>query len=171
MKRERESVEIHGFDIANCLLLLSQSLEETKPKHHFVSEVFECKTCHRRFTSFQALGGHRASHKRPKFMGYQKPNELTQFLSLSTKPKIHECSICGHEFSMGQALGGHMRRHRAATMNQSFLPFPVVSTVLVMLKRSNSSRRVVCLDLNLTPLENDLQVLFGTKAPKVDHCI
>ncbi|XWS43686.1 hypothetical protein CRYUN_Cryun16bG0124700 [Craigia yunnanensis] len=168
MKRERENGEIQGFDIAKCLMLLSQSLE-TKPKDHSVSEVFECKTCHRRFSSFQALGGHRASHKRPRLMG-EKANEKTQFLSLSTKPKTHECSICGQEFSMGQALGGHMRRHRAA-MNESFSPFPVISTVPV-LKRSNSSRRVVCLDLNLTPLENDMQVLFGTKAPKVDYlCI
>ncbi|XP_012483278.1 zinc finger protein ZAT11 [Gossypium raimondii] len=167
MKRERESVEIEGFDIAKCLMLLSQGLE-TKPKEHSVSEVFECKTCHRCFPSFQALGGHRASHKRPKLMG-DKPNETTQFLCLSTKPRTHECSICGQEFSTGQALGGHMRRHRAA-MNETFSPFPLVPTVPV-LKRSNSSRRVVCLDLNLTPLENDLQVLFGNKAPKVDLCI
>ena len=149
-------------------MLLSQSLE-TKPKDHSMSEVFECKTCHRRFSSFQALGGHRASHKKPRLMG-EKANEQAQFLSLSTKPKTHECSICGQEFSTGQALGGHMRRHRDS-MNRSFSPFPVVSTVQV-LKRLNSCRRVVCLDLNLTPLENDLQVLFGTKAPKVDYlCI
>ncbi|XWS67012.1 hypothetical protein CRYUN_Cryun05aG0249600 [Craigia yunnanensis] len=167
MKRERENGEIQGFDIAKCLMLLSQGLE-TKPKDHSFSEVFECKTCHRRFSSFQALGGHRASHKRPKLTG-EKANEQTQFLSLSTKPKTHECSICSQEFSTGQALGGHMRKHRAS-MNESFSPFPVVSTVQV-LKRSNSCRRVVCLDLNLTPLENDLQVLFGTKAPKVDLCI
>ncbi|KAL7127195.1 hypothetical protein ABFS83_14G239100 [Erythranthe nasuta] len=30
------------------------------------SYVYECKTCNRTFPSFQALGGHRASHKRPK---------------------------------------------------------------------------------------------------------
>ncbi|XP_022747252.1 zinc finger protein ZAT11-like [Durio zibethinus] len=159
MKRERENGEIQGFDIAKCLMLISQGLE-TKPKDHLVSEVFKCKTCHRRFSSFQALGGHRAGHKRPRLTA-DKANEQTQFLSSSTKRKAHECSICGQEFSMGQALGGHMRRHRAA-MNESFSPFPVVPT-LPVLKRSNSSRRVVCLDLNLTPLQNDLLVLFGTK--------
>lgn len=30
--------------------------------------VYECKTCNRTFPSFQALGGHRASHKKPKAM-------------------------------------------------------------------------------------------------------
>ncbi|GJT52776.1 zinc finger protein ZAT5-like protein [Tanacetum coccineum] len=29
--------------------------------------VYECKTCSRTFPSFQALGGHRASHKKPKY--------------------------------------------------------------------------------------------------------
>ncbi|KAL4285385.1 hypothetical protein GQ457_16G022960 [Hibiscus cannabinus] len=168
MKRGRDCVEIQGFDIAKCLMLLSQGLE-TKAAHHSDSEVFECKTCHRCFPSFQALGGHRASHKRPKLFG-DKPNETTHFLSLSSaKPKAHECSICGQVFSMGQALGGHMRRHRV-TMNEGFAVFPLVSTVPV-LKRSNSNPRVVCLDLNLTPLENDLRALFGNKAPKVDLCI
>ncbi|KAK4750251.1 hypothetical protein SAY87_027700 [Trapa incisa] len=28
--------------------------------------VYQCKTCGRTFPSFQALGGHRASHKRPR---------------------------------------------------------------------------------------------------------
>ncbi|KAM7262841.1 hypothetical protein ACFE04_000524 [Oxalis oulophora] len=34
--------------------------------------VYECKTCNRTFPSFQALGGHRASHKKPKVMGMEK---------------------------------------------------------------------------------------------------
>ncbi|OWM73742.1 zinc finger protein ZAT5 [Punica granatum] len=104
--------------------------------------VYECKTCSRTFPSFQALGGHRASHKKPRPAEDPKksptePNsdedeEVGQFRKITispplsssipnfpskllqaSKPKIHECSICGSEFSSGQALGGHMRRHRA----------------------------------------------------------
>ncbi|URD89186.1 hypothetical protein MUK42_27095, partial [Musa troglodytarum] len=57
------------------------------------------KTCDSCFPSFQALGGHRASNKKPK--------------------REHECSICGSEFSTGKALGGHMRRHRPITAAES----------------------------------------------------
>ncbi|XP_037476754.1 zinc finger protein ZAT12-like [Triticum dicoccoides] len=64
--------------------------------------AFMCKTCDRVFPSFQALGGHRASHKKPRLDG-----------DGDFKPKMHGCSICGLEFAVGQALGGHMRRHRA----------------------------------------------------------
>ncbi|XP_062213482.1 zinc finger protein ZAT12-like [Phragmites australis] len=70
--------------------------------------VFECKICNRQFPSFQALGGHKASHKKPRLAdGDGAPAE-------PPKPKVHGCSICGLEFAIGQALGGHMRRHRAA---------------------------------------------------------
>ncbi|WOL01961.1 zinc finger protein ZAT12-like [Canna indica] len=68
--------------------------------------IFECKTCNRRFASFQALGGHRASHKKPK-LGGGGGGEVVG------KRRVHECSVCGLEFAVGQALGGHMRRHRA----------------------------------------------------------
>ncbi|KAJ4725005.1 Zinc finger protein [Melia azedarach] len=97
--------------------------------------VYECKTCNRSFPSFQALGGHRASHKKPKaaVVEEKKPtvipalpeySEEAQQFNKSSPPlvanniikgnKIHECSICGSEFTSGQALGGHMRRHRVA---------------------------------------------------------
>ncbi|XP_022743627.1 zinc finger protein ZAT11-like [Durio zibethinus] len=170
MKRGRENeerVSFESIDMTKCLMLLSQVLE-TKPKlEHLVDDVFECKTCHRRFSSFQALGGHRASHKKPRLMGDQKLGNDSKFLSLATQPKVHECAICGKEFAVGQALGGHMRKHRAL-INEKFSPFPVVSKVPV-LSRSNSKRILNSdLDLNLTPLENDLQALLGKMAPKVD---
>ncbi|KAK1691980.1 hypothetical protein QYE76_008677 [Lolium multiflorum] len=71
--------------------------------------AFTCKTCGRVFPSFQALGGHRASHKKPRLDG-------------DLKPKLHACSICGLEFAIGQALGGHMRRHRAMASGGRVMP-------------------------------------------------
>ncbi|XP_055808777.1 zinc finger protein ZAT9-like [Solanum dulcamara] len=75
--------------------------------------------------------------------------------SFSSARKLHECSICGLEFPTGQALGGHMRRHRAIIMTEN-LPQQV--------KRSNGPR-ILCLDLNLTPLENDLEFMLGKTDP------
>lgn len=76
-------------DMANCLILLAQGdcrhrrrsqileqglkIERISTKRFNFDHmgkagfyVYECKTCNRTFPSFQALGGHRASHKKPK---------------------------------------------------------------------------------------------------------
>ncbi|KAJ4846322.1 hypothetical protein Tsubulata_034628 [Turnera subulata] len=172
MKRSREDGQImESLDMARCLMLLSHHnlQNNNNPKRNIIkSEIFECKTCNRTFPSFQALGGHRASHKKPKLLAEKPIDEPTKTFALPTKPKVHECSICGLEFALGQALGGHMRKHRAA-ITDSFVSSSVVPVVskLPVLKRSNSSKRVFGLDLNLTPLENDLAFLFGKMAPKV----
>ncbi|OIT19402.1 PREDICTED: zinc finger protein ZAT11-like [Nicotiana attenuata] len=157
IKRERESDLDTITTMANYLMLLSRQANHFDTLNNSPNRVFECKTCNRQFSSFQALGGHRASHKKPRLMG-----ELN-FHQLSTsppKPKTHECSICGLEFPIGQALGGHMRRHRAM-LNENNIQ---VSHVV---KKSNSPR-VLCLDLNLTPLENDLEFKLGKSSPVVD---
>ncbi|KAM0863427.1 hypothetical protein ACQ4PT_044599 [Festuca glaucescens] len=67
--------------------------------------AFVCRTCSRRFPSFQALGGHRTGHTRL---------QARHALPRQQKPAraAHECAVCGLEFAMGQALGGHMRRHK-----------------------------------------------------------
>lgn len=175
MKRERSDFEesmIKNLDIAKCLMILAQTsmvkqigLNQHTESH--TSNRFECKTCNRKFSSFQALGGHRASHKKPKLNVEQKD---MKHLSNNFKGNhLHECSICGQSFGTGQALGGHMRRHRSSmtTVEPSFIS-PVIPTMPV-LKRCSSSKRVLCLDLNLTPLENDLEFIFGkTFVPKVD---
>ncbi|XP_058182027.1 zinc finger protein ZAT5-like [Rhododendron vialii] len=158
--------------VANCLILLAQGgsvdMKSSRPgncRDHGITTgfrytskrfleapstgsgkvgmyVYQCKTCDRTFPSFQALGGHRASHKRPKPApvevkrktmlwtddegGEEEEGEIKDHASPSlslqlvnrpngnpkSSPKVHECSICGAEFASGQALGGHMRRHR-----------------------------------------------------------
>lgn len=148
MKRSRggEADEISAM--ANCLMLLSAAAAAGRGAD--ASRVFTCKTCDRQFPSFQALGGHRASHKKPRLAA----GDLLPPPS-PPKPKTHECTICGQEFPLGQALGGHMRRHRTAIAGQNHqeaAPPPPLSLFPVV-KKPNS-RRVLCMDLNLTPLEN-----------------
>ncbi|KAJ8484862.1 hypothetical protein OPV22_017347 [Ensete ventricosum] len=93
---------------------------------------FECKSCNKVFDSHQALGGHRASHKRMKGC----PGHRTHVAENSTETdassvdeaatentgsgsskanKGHQCLICSRFFSSGQALGGHKRSHLVAT--------------------------------------------------------
>ncbi|KAL3838421.1 hypothetical protein ACJIZ3_023012 [Penstemon smallii] len=149
IKRSREGNVDDIKIMANYLILLSDGQKRggsgTEGGGGELNRLFECKTCNKQFPSFQALGGHRASHKKPRLVAGSD-----QFLSPRPKPKSHECAICGLEFAIGQALGGHMRRHRAAAINEQTMLSPPKAPIV---KKSNS-RRVLCLDLNLTPSEN-----------------
>ncbi|KAK9061208.1 hypothetical protein SSX86_018388 [Deinandra increscens subsp. villosa] len=158
MKRSREDEydTTTITNMANYLMLLSRGTTTTTESYlvDSVSRVFECKTCNRRFTSFQALGGHRASHKRPRHVDGDVAAHREEILS--SKPKLHKCSICGLEFAIGQALGGHMRRHRAAvTADHQDQSRPSIDLASPPVVKKVNSRRVFSLDLNLTPLEND----------------
>ncbi|XP_021278949.1 zinc finger protein ZAT12 [Herrania umbratica] len=159
MKRGRD---IEAMDMANCLMLLSK-VGQTDPSMHFQGRVFACKTCNKRFSSFQALGGHRASHKKPRLGG---GDNLSEMPASPKKPKTHECSICGLEFAIGQALGGHMRRHRAAS-NEGL----VTRDLLPEMKKSRDAESDLCLDLNLAPWGSDLGLKVGKVVPApVVHC-
>ncbi|KAM2487454.1 hypothetical protein ACFX1W_039384 [Malus domestica] len=94
---------------------------------------FECTTCNKVFRSYQALGGHRASHKKTKgcFASKFESSENTMETDISPESccnndnpieqeiaessakstKGHSCPICYRVFSSGQALGGHKRSH------------------------------------------------------------
>nr|QEG03150.1 zinc finger protein ZAT11-like isoform X1 [Cymbidium ensifolium] len=160
IKRPRLEHEEGDREMAKVLMLLSHDGDDKKhsPPTSAVAaaaRVFECKSCSRQFATFQALGGHRASHKKPKVAGERE--------ALEVKTKVHECSICGLEFPVGQALGGHMRRHKPAAE-------------VVEKKGGEERKRVMWMDLNLTPMENDLVmrkmdgigVGIGDKIPVVD---
>jgi len=90
---------------------------------------FRCRTCGRAFATFQALGGHRTSHKRPRV----RADGLD--LLLGARPgkgaaasDVHRCNTCGVVFSTGQALGGHMRRHLTAVFDVADAAVPETTT-------------------------------------------
>ncbi|CAK8568359.1 unnamed protein product [Lathyrus sativus] len=80
----------------------------------------KCSVCNKAFSSYQALGGHKASHRKLALMSTtedQNQNQTTTTSSAvttssaSNKIKTHDCSICHKSFPTGQALGGHKRCH------------------------------------------------------------
>lgn len=84
---------------------------------------YKCSVCDKAFTSYQALGGHKASHraKPPPIAAAAASDESShsaaaptasnQFSTLNPSGRLHECSVCHKSFPTGQALGGHKRRH------------------------------------------------------------
>nr|GMC84850.1 zinc finger protein ZAT9-like [Ipomoea batatas] len=106
-------------DVAYCLILLSKDKwikgeeeEEEKVKNKKARGKYRCESCSKVFRSYQALGGHRASHK--KIKSYKRIHENAGEID-NNKEKIHECPICYRVFSSGQALGGHKRSHFTAS--------------------------------------------------------
>ncbi|KAJ0263732.1 hypothetical protein HA466_0021990 [Hirschfeldia incana] len=150
--------------------------------------VYQCKTCDRTFPSFQALGGHRASHKKPKASaGLHSDHDLKKSiyndavsLHLNNVPtatpnnnsshrslvvygkagnsKVHECGICGAEFTSGQALGGHMRRHRGAVVASAASASTAAVRVAATAATANTA-------LSLSPMSFDQMSVHPVQAP------
>ncbi|XVF01378.1 hypothetical protein REPUB_Repub04eG0083100 [Reevesia pubescens] len=79
---------------------------------------YKCSVCNKAFSSYQALGGHKASHRKSSTDSAATTNadnpstsSTTTISATSGSGKAHECSICHKTFPTGQALGGHKRRH------------------------------------------------------------
>ncbi|KAM3399888.1 hypothetical protein ACQJBY_005011 [Aegilops geniculata] len=154
-------------EMARVLLLVSREQAMPMPMpvavrgDRALERVFVCKTCDRVFTSFQALGGHRASHKKPRL---DDGGDL--------KPKLHGCSVCGLEFAIGQALGGHMRRHRAMVAGGGSGVMAMTPPTAVIKKHSDNSddavvgmKRGLWLDLNHPPCDE-----YGDGSERDDEC-
>ncbi|WOK99633.1 zinc finger protein ZAT10 [Canna indica] len=85
---------------------------------------YKCTVCGKAFRSYQALGGHKASHRKPTLGAVDEASAATSVSgsgsgsstvvaasSSSGGGRVHRCSVCGKEFPSGQALGGHKRCH------------------------------------------------------------
>ncbi|XP_016515360.1 uncharacterized protein LOC107832070 isoform X1 [Nicotiana tabacum] len=154
---EESQIEVHykldkgsyskkrNFEMNECDISVDSNTKKLRD-HDSDSEKkikFECTTCNKSFYSYQALGGHRASHKRTKgcenitiaiehTQNQAADNKLTntknssndstidefgekvETSSVSKKLKGYECPICFKIFQSGQALGGHKRSHLIA---------------------------------------------------------
>lgn len=149
--------------MSDILMLISRRIDDhhqsTITQPQALGRTFECKTCNRRFPSFQALGGHRASHKKSKLLAVRHDGSAYLQKQVKVKkPKTHECSICGAEFPIGQALGGHMRRHRyRGFVGDDSMPSVASGDHDTCQKKSSDDQKKIWgFDLNIKPpVEND----------------
>ncbi|XP_052146360.1 zinc finger protein 1-like [Oryza glaberrima] len=134
-RRQRSEEE----NLALCLLMLARG------GHHRVQAPpplsasapppagaeFKCSVCGKSFSSYQALGGHKTSHRvklptppaapvlapapvaalLPSAEDREPATSSTAASSDGMTNRVHRCSICQKEFPTGQALGGHKRKH------------------------------------------------------------
>ncbi|CAI9770330.1 unnamed protein product [Fraxinus pennsylvanica] len=176
-------------DVAHCLMMLSRDTwhrqeyeyeeEDTERKKYEdddysedsgavkvanstkVRGKYRCETCNKVFRSYQALGGHRANHKKIKvnLTAETPPRVVVETgkngcSTSAVEEKIHECPVCFRVFSSGQALGGHKRSHFmgggaiSATVNSITPPPPA--------KPFSRIGETLIIDLNLpAPVDDD----------------
>ncbi|ESQ47937.1 hypothetical protein EUTSA_v10021307mg [Eutrema salsugineum] len=118
--------------LALCLLMLANDqpsdhqpqtrFQPSPPPQESTRLSYKCSVCGKAFPSYQALGGHKASHRiKPPTATTTDDSTAPSISVAGDKPtnsnavapsgKIHECSICHKVFPTGQALGGHKRCH------------------------------------------------------------
>ncbi|XP_042412557.1 zinc finger protein ZAT10-like [Zingiber officinale] len=121
------------------------------------TQSYECSVCGKAFPSYQALGGHKTSHRKPAAPASGGDDAASATTSGSgaagSGGRVHECAVCHKSFPSGQALGGHMRCHYEGVINGSAAAAAAKATKEASSSgAATSSGRNLALDLNLLPL-------------------
>nr|WDI66647.1 ZAT10 [Fragaria x ananassa] len=98
---------------------VTEQATSAQAKENNLELSYKCSVCDKAFNSYQALGGHKASHRKGSsaVTGGEGPSTSSTTTTTSAATvsnasgRSHECSICHKSFPTGQALGGHKRCH------------------------------------------------------------
>ncbi|KAL2346468.1 hypothetical protein Fmac_000468 [Flemingia macrophylla] len=160
--------------LALCLIMLARggggggnALSTAKPalsgNHSAPKLAYKCSVCDKAFPSYQALGGHKASHR--KFGGgddHSTSSAVTTTSSASNGGgRVHECSICHKTFPTGQALGGHKRCHYEGGGNNNSSAATVTASEGVGSTHTHTGSHHRDFDLNLPAFPDFPTRFFG----------
>ncbi|CAL5092721.1 unnamed protein product [Urochloa decumbens] len=122
--------------LALCLVMMASGRRDVAAPAPPL-ELHACSVCGKAFPSYQALGGHKASHraKPPPAAPEDSKNHHAAAAAPSSSlsagsagagagegKAAHECNVCGKAFPTGQALGGHKRCHYDGTIGSAAAP-------------------------------------------------
>ncbi|KAG0481634.1 hypothetical protein HPP92_012492 [Vanilla planifolia] len=153
--------------LAVCLLMLSRDTGSSSSSTSSATAPpppppqkleHACTVCGKNFGSYQALGGHMASHRKllPSDDRLSAGFQATS-ASSSGAGKVHQCLICHKTFPTGQALGGHKRRHYDGTIGSAAGAGNAANSALSISSEAASGVggpiRGFGLDLNLPPVQ------------------
>ncbi|KAF8107905.1 hypothetical protein N665_0116s0110 [Sinapis alba] len=136
-KRSRSDFNHHNLTeeeyLAFCLMLLARDGNRrqllplplvTVAEKPSSTTLYKCSVCHKSFSSYQALGGHKASHRKNiSSAGGDDHSTTSSAVTTGISGKSHVCSICHKSFASGQALGGHKRCHYEGNHNTSSVSY------------------------------------------------
>ncbi|XP_047087077.1 zinc finger protein 36-like [Lolium rigidum] len=134
---------------------------------------FRCAVCGKAFASYQALGGHKSSHRKPPPTGvdhyaaaaavsaHASASEDTAASSGGSTSGPHRCTICRRGFATGQALGGHKRCHYWDGTSVS------MSMSVSLSASASGSSAVRNFDLNLLPVPESAGMKRWTEEEEV----
>lgn len=118
---------------------------------------FRCSVCGKAFASYQALGGHKSSHRKVPTGEQQlyaaaaaqaSAGDSKEMASSGGSNGPHLCTICRRSFATGQALGGHKRCHY----------WDGTSVSVSASASASGSSAVRNFDLNLMPVPENARV-------------
>ncbi|XP_066359694.1 zinc finger protein 1-like [Miscanthus floridulus] len=156
--------------LAQCLVMLATGRRDVPapaPAPPPQGQEHACSVCGKAFPTYQALGGHKASHRTKPSppapateVGDHHEEQKPVLPSSSSagsagadnnKPAAaaaHECNVCGKAFPTGQALGGHKRRHYDGTIGSA----PARASSSSTAATTSRATAAVAFDLNLPAL-------------------
>ncbi|URE01628.1 Zinc finger protein [Musa troglodytarum] len=120
-------------------VLASDSAPPAKLEHR-------CSVCGKAFGSYQALGGHKSSHRKPSSGVEEASASGSSTASAAVVGgRVHRCSVCLKAFPSGQALGGHKRCHYDGSLGS------VAAAAMTSSEGASSSHRALDLNVPASP--------------------
>lgn len=147
---------IENFVRENTRMIVQQSIDQPNSgNRHY--RIYKCKDCDKEYDNFQALGGHRASHRNTKPQTLNGESSGSGVHETQPQQKLHVCKICKKGFEIGQSLGGHMRKHwrKVKTDADGDSSFSSCSSSSSAILSESNGELTFKYDLNLTPRENE----------------